>query len=169
MVKFVEPKPTWRLLHALCISNNPLESRLPALRQALEAGEDPNELGGWRHYPGIQRPLHYAIDDSIRHDPRQLKQNLPIVELLLRYGADPRLPDLNTTWRSPIEELERWFQYHDEDHDNWPPEDLELIPFYSTALCMMKDKVAELDGKHDALVWRNRPFRTDSVRDSTKN
>jgi hypothetical protein len=149
MVKFLPPKfRAGPPLHCLCISNDPLEVRLPAIREALASGEDPNELGGWKD-PGTARPLHYAIDDSVQHDHAQLKQNLPIIELLLEAGADPRLPSLGPWRRSPIEELEAWFEAYNRDgHSKWEPEMLELQPFYAAALQTMKKAASALDGKH---------------------
>jgi hypothetical protein len=120
---------------------------LPAVLEALASGEDPNELGGWKD-PGTGRPLHYAIDDSAQHDHAQLKQNLPIIELLLEAGADPRLPCLGPVRWSPIEELEARFEaYNGDGHSEWPPEILELQPFYAAALRAMKKAASALDGK----------------------
>lgn len=148
MVKFVESKlRVAPPLHKLCISNDPLDDRLPAIRQALASGEDPNELGGWKH-AGVSRPLHYAISDHIGHDFAQLKQNLPVVELLLEAGADPRLPGLGP-YKSPMEELENWLiAYNDGDHSGWQTEELELQPFFEAALQAMKKVALVLDGKH---------------------
>ena len=145
MVEFKDP--AFRVQPPLIyysFSNDPLDSRLAALHEAISAGEDPNELGGMKN-PGIARPLHYAICDSAGHDYAQLKQNLPVVELLLEAGADPRLPDL--MGRSPIVELEAWFDAYDKGHEHWAPEDLDLYPFNKAALEAMKKAVAKLDSK----------------------
>ncbi|KAH6629303.1 hypothetical protein C7974DRAFT_184435 [Boeremia exigua] len=152
MVKFLEPRfRRCPPLHKHCISNEPLETRLVALHEAIAAGEDPNELGGWKD-PGIARPLHYAIDDSVQHDLRQLKQNLPVVQLLLQAGADPRLPCITLPRRSPIEELEVWIGvYKKSGHSTWEKEFVELYPFYEDALLAMKKVAAELDAKDAAL------------------
>lgn len=149
MVK--SPDPVLRVappLHKQCISNEPLDVRLSAIRKAIASGEDPNELGGWKN-PGVGRPLHYALDDSAQHDYTQLKQNLPVIELLLEAGADPRLLSPTPGRRSPIEELEAWFrEYNKGDHSKWAPEDLELQPLYEAALQAMKKAALALDGKH---------------------
>ncbi|KZM20152.1 hypothetical protein ST47_g8720 [Ascochyta rabiei] len=152
MVKFLGPE--YRVsppLHVQCISNAPLDDRLSALRAALAAGADPNELGGWKN-PGTCRPLHYAIDDSAQHDYRQLKLNFPVVEALLEAGADPRLPDLRPGRRSPIQELEGWFEAYESGHAGWCAEDLEMCPFYEKALRAMKKVAKELDGMLKRLV-----------------
>lgn len=145
MVEFKAPVLRVRPpLIALSISNDPLDIRLAAMREAIAAGQDPNELGGMKN-PGVGRPLHYAICDSAGHDYEQLKQNLPVVQLLLEAGADPRLPDLRG--RSPIEELEAWFKAYNEGHSNWATEDLELYSFNEAALKAMKEVATKLDGK----------------------
>jgi hypothetical protein len=137
------PRPP---LHCLCMSGDPLEVRLLAIQEALASGEDPNELGGWPN-PGVARPLHYAISDCVQHDQAQLKQNLPVIELLLEAGADPRLPDLHG--QSPIEELEGWFrEYRKSGHLSWEPESLELKPFFEAALETLKKAALGLDGKY---------------------
>jgi hypothetical protein len=120
---------------------------LPAIREALASGEDPNELGGWRG-SGTSRPLHYAIHDTPQHSLDQLKQNLPVIELLLEAGADPRLPCLGPMPQSPIEEIEAWFEaYNKGGHLKWPPEILELQPFFAATLQAMKKAASALDGK----------------------
>ncbi|KAF2126320.1 hypothetical protein P153DRAFT_388361 [Dothidotthia symphoricarpi CBS 119687] len=133
-------------LHVQSISNEPLDVRLAAIRQAIAAEENPNQLGGWKN-PGVARPLHYAIDDSAQHDYKQLKQNLPVIELLIKAGADPRLPDLQPGRRSPIQKLDSWFKAYNESHSSWATEDLELYPFYKAALRIMKKTAAELDAQ----------------------
>lgn len=149
MLKFIDPpsytdKPR---LHHVSIARRPLDVRLPAIREALQAGADPNELNGFKN-PGPARPLHYAICDSAAVDYRELKQNLPVVELLLEAGADPRLRDAGPgTLNSPIEELEHWFASYNENHSTWAEEDLGLYDFKKAALEAMKRVAAELDSK----------------------
>jgi hypothetical protein len=136
----IRPRPP---LHFLCMSGDPLEFRLLAIQEALASGEDPNELGG-SSYTGIARPLHYAISDCIQHDQVQLQQNLPVIKLLLKAGADPRLPDKDG--QSPIEELEAWFrEYHKGGYLKWEPEFLELKPFFEAALETLKEAALALD------------------------
>lgn len=138
-------------LHYFAISNDPLSTRLPAMRAALASGEDPNKIAGSKN-PGLGRPLHYAIDDSAGHDYAQLKQNLPVIELLLKEGADPRLP--NQMGKSPIEELEAWFREYDKGHETWAEEDLGLYDFNKAALETMKVVAAKLDGVEKTPMWK---------------
>ncbi|CAO2650230.1 Nn.00g015220.m01.CDS01 [Neocucurbitaria sp. VM-36] len=50
------------------VSDDPLNIRLAAMREAIAAGQDPNELGGMKN-PGVARPLHYAIPDLRGRSP----------------------------------------------------------------------------------------------------
>jgi hypothetical protein len=167
MGKFLPPKFRPRPpLHCLCMSGDPLEARLLAIQEALASGENPNELGGW-HNPGVARPLHYAISDCVQHDQAQLKQNLPVIGLLLEAGADPRLPDLHG--QSPIEELEAWFrEYHKGGHSMWEPESLELKPFFEAALETLKKAALALDDKPTthATISKNATITTASAQDA---
>lgn len=134
-----------------------MEVKLPAIRQSLEAGDDPNELGGYKHSPGIRRPLHYAID-FYGQSLKGLKQNMPIVELLLQYGADPRLLDLPPSPCSPIEELESWLEMYDNGRCKAYEEEMgEVRPFFIAALGLMKAKAEELDSEqHVGIRLKNR-------------
>jgi hypothetical protein len=169
-VTFIEPKSNVRLLHTLCSSSDPVEVKLPAICEALAAGEDPNELGGWKN-PGIQRPLHYAICDVRLRDYRDLKHNLLVVELLLQHGADPRLPDYNparSSLCSPIQVLEGETQNCDIGSFSGQPERLEYHLFYCAALRLMKARAVELDGEHHISVWTTLESAADYDRNSSR-
>ncbi len=114
------------------------------MRAAIAAGADPNELDGRLR---IGRPLNYAICDSAFVDYAQLKQNLPIVELLLEAGADPRLGSARPYSKSPIQELEAWFREFEVHGEEWAEEDLELFGFYEKALGAMRKVAERLDGE----------------------
>lgn len=88
-LKYKEGPP----LRVLLISNNTLQIMLPAMLAAFTANENQKELGGWKS-PGAGLLLHHAIINSTQGDCKQIKQNLPGVELLLEAGADPRLQSL---------------------------------------------------------------------------
>jgi hypothetical protein len=114
------------------------------MRTAIAAGADPNELDGKLR---IGRPLNYAICNYAFVDYNQLKQNLPIVELLLEAGADPRLGSWRPLAQSPIQELEAWFSQYEINKGCWAGEDLQLYEFYKKALSAMKKVAEKLDSK----------------------
>lgn len=143
-MKFVDTRRDNTLFYLAIPRGEPLEARLPAMRQAIAAGADLNVPGGMTN-PGTGRLLHYAICDIAGVDYRDLRQNMPMVELLLEGGADPRLH----AWHgeSPIDILESWLASYDQDHTKWNVEELELHPFFQAAFEAMKKRAHELDGK----------------------
>jgi hypothetical protein len=128
-----------------CVSEKPLETRLALIRAALDVGFSPNEVDRRPRSEG--RPLHYAICDSCLCPPYVLKQNLPIVQLLLEAGADPRLPGWKPVDESPIVDLKNWLTNYETEGERWPKEDQELKPFFEQAYAAMKKVADELDGK----------------------
>jgi hypothetical protein len=127
------------------VSCAPVETRLAAIRAALSEGFSPNELD--RRPRGVGRPLDWAIEDGAAADYAHLKQNLPIVHLLLEAGADPRLPSRHPFGWSPIDSLEAWFKQYKIRPQDFPPEVLVLKSFYEKALEAMKRVADELDGE----------------------
>jgi hypothetical protein len=126
------------------ISENPLEVRLANMRAAITAGADPNELDGPKKHR-VGRPLHYALCNSAFVNYKTLMQNLPIVELLLESGADPRL--LALSYKSPIDDLSVWLKNYEVMCAVWTTEDLELKPLYEAAYKAMKKVADKLDGE----------------------
>jgi hypothetical protein len=125
------------------LSNLPMKTRLEAMRTAIAEGADPNQLDK-RNHTRIGRPLNYAINESWpEHDGYyvQLKQNLPIIELLLDAGADPRIASWRLYSSSPIEELEWYFKNY---NDTWSEELKGLYEFYEKALSAMKKLLRSL-------------------------
>ncbi|XP_014562092.1 hypothetical protein COCVIDRAFT_84735 [Bipolaris victoriae FI3] len=120
------------------------------MRAALAAGFSPNELDRRPRAEG--RALDWAICDGRSVNYAVLKQNLPVVELLLEAGADPRLPSRGGS--SPIDSLEAWFKQYEIHGETWAEEDLELKPFFEKALEAMKRTRDELNGEFctDALL-----------------
>lgn len=85
--KYIEGLP----LHWEIISGHPIAEKLSNVRAALQSGADPNALDKVRCAEQSRgRPLHYATD-TLHFDFMSRYENLPIVELLLEYGADPRM------------------------------------------------------------------------------
>jgi hypothetical protein len=111
----------------------------------LSAGFSPNELD--RRPRGIGRPLEYAICNYAFVDYSQLKQNPPIIQLLLEAGADPRLPSRNPRGWSPINSLEAWFKQYKTNKDQWATQGLELKLFFEKPLEAMMKARDELDGE----------------------
>ncbi|KAF1827986.1 hypothetical protein BDW02DRAFT_575202, partial [Decorospora gaudefroyi] len=127
------------------VSYVPVETRLAAMRVALSEGFSPNELD--RRPRGVGRPLDWAIEDGAPADYAYLKQNLPIVHLLLEAGADPRLPSRHPLGWSPIDSLEAFFKQYKIRPQDFSPEVLELKPFYEKALEAMKRVADKLNGE----------------------
>lgn len=74
------------------LSNHPAEEKVAAMRAAIEAGADVNQLDeepivGYNE----GRPLDACIDGSHMPAGGRLADNIPAIELLLQHGADPRL------------------------------------------------------------------------------
>jgi hypothetical protein len=95
-------------------------------------------------------PLHYALCDSAFVNYKTLKQNLPVVKLLLEAGADPRLPALS--YKSPIDDLSVWLYHYEVNSTGWHTEDLELKPLYEVAYKAMKKVADKLDSESAWLV-----------------
>ncbi|TGO71988.1 hypothetical protein BELL_0505g00080 [Botrytis elliptica] len=84
-------------LHWEIISGHPIAEKLSNVRAALQSGADPNALDKVRR--AEQNVTHFDFT------PRY--ENLPIAELLLEYGADPRMEGMGGTRESPLEDVER--------------------------------------------------------------
>lgn len=74
------------------LSNHPVEEKVAAMRAAIEAGADVNQLDqepivGYNE----GRPLDACINGSHMPSGVRLEDNIPAIELLLQHGADPRL------------------------------------------------------------------------------
>jgi hypothetical protein len=132
-------------LHWEPVSSHPITEKLTNMLAALKSGSDPNELDhafASRPERSIGRPLHYAteytvFDHSLRHE------NLPVVELLLRYGADPRLAGMGPN-PSPLEDLRAVVNANIPEL-KWASErDME---FFKGALEAMERRARELDGE----------------------
>ncbi|KAF2134590.1 hypothetical protein P153DRAFT_391922 [Dothidotthia symphoricarpi CBS 119687] len=132
------------------ISTEPIEVRLANMRAAIASGADPNELDGTRK-PRVGRPLDYAITTLACAYHETVKTNLPIVELLLETGADPRLPGrIPIQDVSPLEGVRRWLEAFDIRGGNWASEETALKPFYESAYKAMKKVADKLDAQDAA-------------------
>jgi hypothetical protein len=117
------------------------------MHSALKSGRDPNELDtafASRPERSIGRPLHYATEYTV-FDTSRRWENLPVVELLMRYGADPRMEGMGGN-KSPLEEVRGVVKANSPDSElKWASErDME---FFKGALEVMEGRARELDGE----------------------
>lgn len=144
------------------LQDMPIEAKLTAMRAALDNAADPNMIDREPEAPRNRgRPLHCAIAAGRTLSRKQgivpswatTRGNLPVVELLLERGPDPRLGGQDATaavgpgpqWLlSPIEEAEVNMAYPAGN----PDEDFEGIKaFYTQALVLMRAAAERLDRK----------------------
>lgn len=126
------------------ISGHPIDLKVANIRAAIAAGANVNELD-WEVAPRRNngRSLHLALSSTINNF-KYLKENLPVLKLLLESGADPRLPGIGNTG-SPLEEAMNELRtiYRNE---RFQPEWLEVKPFFQAAYKLLKQAAGELDG-----------------------
>ncbi|KAF7891343.1 uncharacterized protein EAF02_001668 [Botrytis sinoallii] len=128
------------LLHSEIVSGHPIAEKLSNMREALESGADPNALDNVRRAEQSRgRPLHYATD-TLHFDFMPRYENLPIVELLLEFGADPQMEGMGGTRESPLKDVERIVK------NTWTSLGERDVEFFKAALLVMKEKVRELEG-----------------------
>jgi hypothetical protein len=74
------------------LSNHPVETMLAACRAAIANGEDVNALDTLPHVGhNAGRPLDACLRQTQMPGKKSIVENLPVIELLLEHGADPRL------------------------------------------------------------------------------
>lgn len=113
------------------LSNHPIEEKLAAMRAAIEAGADVNQLD---NDPIVGYNLGRPLDACVRH---WFIKNIPATELLLQHGADPRL-NARPTLFSPL----RTMTYHAE---NGPTEENRAA--CKRILAMFEEAILRLDGE----------------------
>ncbi|KAJ4418866.1 hypothetical protein N0V82_005313 [Gnomoniopsis sp. IMI 355080] len=136
-----KPPLHWEALY----STSSLELRLANMTAALDAGADPNELDHELNvHRGLGRPLHCCLGGYMAWGPpKVIRLNLPLIELLLARGADPRLP--GPRYPSPLEMARQ----EAEDNDN-PDEGEKILQdcgFYAEAYKLLKAAADSLDGE----------------------
>ncbi|TGO26761.1 hypothetical protein BPAE_0053g00140 [Botrytis paeoniae] len=134
--KFIEGLP----FHWEIVSNYLITGKLSNMRAAFKSGADPNALDKVRRAEqSMGRPLHCAtVVTHFDFMPRY--ENLPIVELLLEFGADPRMEGMGGTRESPLEDVERIVE------TNYPKLGERDIKFFKAAfVVMIEEKARELE------------------------
>ncbi|TGO37648.1 hypothetical protein BHYA_0092g00310 [Botrytis hyacinthi] len=133
--KYIEELP----LHWEIVSGHPIDEKLSNMRAALKSGADPNALDKVRcAEQSMGQPLHYATD-TLHFDFMPRYENLPIVKLLLEFGADPRMDGTAGLRESPLEDVERIVR------TNYPKLGERDMEFFKAALIVMKEKARELE------------------------
>lgn len=154
-----KPPLHWEPLY----SRDPVPARLARMTAALDAGADPDELD---HELDVRRclgrPLHCCVGGrGAWGPPRIVRSNLPLVELLLSRGADPRLPGPGPGTPRPMGASSRLpsalEMVRREVEDNATPDDgereLRECGFYAEALRVLKSAADLLDGELPASTW----------------
>ena len=74
------------------LSTHSVETMLAACRAAISNGEDVNALDTLPHVGHNEgRPLNACLRQTHMPGAKSIVENLPVIELLLEHGADPRL------------------------------------------------------------------------------
>lgn len=127
-------------LFIAALSLDKAEVKAAAVEEALRAGADPNELDhdfGKLRNKGralaffVNYNLHYEINGNLDG----MVNNLPSIEIMLRYGADPRLDAPFIGPKSALLHVQG-------------AQDRGVAPdFYRAARAMLEKAAAELDGE----------------------
>ncbi|KAH8810779.1 hypothetical protein F5884DRAFT_830742 [Xylogone sp. PMI_703] len=134
------------------ISDLPLAAKLKMMKQAIKAGDDVNQLDpvGDPH-ASYGRPLNFAVEYT-RANLDYLKDNIPVIKLLLKHGADPRLAGPLGT-RSALEEMREMAQWGVDEKD--PQYWSELVPFFREAYGLMERRARRLDRRDARRAYRH--------------
>ena len=125
------------------ISDLPIEVKVALMKKAIEAGDDVNQLDPINDKRMcFGRPLNFAVEYS-RANFHFLKDNIPVIKLLLEHGADPRLPGLYHE-RSALLEMREISQV---EIGTKEPEWNMMVPFFKEAYALMDKAAKKLDGK----------------------
>lgn len=125
------------------ISDIPIDAKVALMKRAIEAGDDVNQLDPINDKRVcFGRPLNFAVEYS-RANFDYLKDNIPVIKLLLEHGADPRLPGLYRE-KSALEAMREVSQTK---ISTTQPEWNKLVPFFQEAFQLMEEAAKRLDGK----------------------
>lgn len=141
-VRCRQPALHWEPLY----STDTVEHRQASMAASLDAGADPNELDHELDLRrSLGRPLHCCLGGlGAWGCPRVVRDNAPLIELLLAHGADPRLQGPGKH-PSPLE-LARYESEDNTNHDDGEKV-LQECGFYRTAFTLMKAAADSLDSE----------------------
>jgi hypothetical protein len=146
------------------ISDIPIDVKVALVKKAIEAGDDVNQLDT---IPDARRcfgrPLDFAVEYS-RANFDYLKDNIPVIKLLLDHGADPRLPGPYRE-RSALEEMRDMAQMKISDKE---PEWNKVVPFFKEAFALMDEVAKRLDGNSTPLFLDEWLLIIDAEREARK-
>lgn len=135
----LEARREWMATHRPPLFIEPATSHSPeekvaAMRAAIEAGADVNQLD-LRPYGGHNegRPLHACLLRG------SIADNLPAIELLLRHGADPRLHGRSVGQGTPMS-MARYWQQHPHRPEHQPVWDRVLVLFEEAVVRLGPEK-----------------------------
>ena len=80
------------------LSNHTVEVKLAAVRAAIEAGADVNQLDDDPTGHNEGRPLDACLNLPHMAGSADVTTNLPVIKMLLEHGADPRLRARSIFW-----------------------------------------------------------------------
>lgn len=120
------------------LSNHPAEEKVAVMRAAIEAGADVNQLDE-EPIVGYNkgRPLDACINGMHMPSGIQLEDNIPVFELLLQHGADPRLGARPTSF-APVRRA-RYFP------ENTAPEEVKST--WKRILALFEEAILRLDAE----------------------
>lgn len=113
-----------------------------AVRTALENGDDVNQLDTDPHL-GLNagRPLDACLRASLMPGRKSIIENLPVIQLLLEHGADPRL--YSRSAKFPPLALATSYSERDSEAE-------EEKAFWKYLLKLFKEAIVRLDAKDAA-------------------
>lgn len=119
-----------------------LTETLSHIQTAISAGHDVNELDPTPSDKiNCGRPLHALVESQGGGDPQKLEK---LAEVLLKLGADPRLPGYGEYMGSPIEEVRRFLAGYGAGRK---VEAKEENGGMATVLWLMERRIEELEGE----------------------
>jgi hypothetical protein len=119
------------------------ETMLAACRAAIANGEDVNALDTLPHVGHNEgRPLDACLRQTHMPGDKSINENLPVIELLLEHGADPRLFSRSVgVGAIPIQLARRYSIKEDETEEN--------RAFWKHLLKLFEEAIIRIDAKKE--------------------